>query len=111
MIGRGAGFILPRENRRCTCARSRRCKSGIAYMSQWLRLPVQEAAEKVRTRDARRAEFISTHFHRQPGDIHQYDMLLNASLLGEETSATLIATAARARSVPFQPEEATGALA
>jgi cytidylate kinase len=79
----------------------------IAYMSQWLRLPVEEAAEKVRKRDAQRAEFVSTHFHRQPGDIHQYDMLLNASLLGEETCVNLIAQAAWARSAPFKPEPAS----
>jgi hypothetical protein len=77
----------------------------IAYMSQWLRLPVQEAAERVRLRDARRAEFINTHFHRQPGDIHQYDMLLNASLLGEETCAGLIAQAAKARASQMAPAE------
>ncbi len=85
LIGRGAGFILPREST-LHVRMIAPLQERIAYMSQWLRLPVQEAAEKVRTRDARRAEFISTHFHRQPGDIHQYDMLLNASLLGEETS-------------------------
>jgi hypothetical protein len=102
LIGRGAGFVLPRA----TTLHVRLIaplQERIAYMSQWLRLPLQEAAEKVRTRDARRAEFINTHFHRQPGDIHQYDMLLNASLLGEETCAALIAEAARARAAQFQP--------
>jgi hypothetical protein len=70
----------------------------IAYMSQWLRLTEQQAAEEVRRRDSRRAEFIPTHFHRQPGDIYQYDLLLNSSLLGEEQAAELIAAAARAKS-------------
>jgi cytidylate kinase len=103
LIGRGAGFILPRASTLHVRLMAP-LQERIAYMSQWLRLPVQEAAERVRLRDARRAEFINTHFHRQPGDIHQYDMLLNASLLGEETCAGLIAQAAKARGSQMQPE-------
>jgi cytidylate kinase len=106
LIGRGAGFILPRAST-LHVRMMAPLQERIAYMSQWLRLPLPEAAEKVRTRDARRAEFINTHFHRQPGDIHQYDMLLNASVLGEETSAALIVQAARARSAQLQPETAS----
>lgn len=100
LIGRGAGFILPRASTlhvRMIAPLDER----IAYMSEWLRLTRDEAAEKVRVRDLRRNEFISTHFHRNPDDVHQYDVLLNASLLGEEVSAELIAQAARARSLPF----------
>jgi len=73
----------------------------VAYMGQWLRLTEEEAAEKVRRRDERRAEFIATHFHRQPGDVHQYDLVLNSSLLGEEVCAELIAQAARARTAQW----------
>ncbi len=104
LIGRGAGFILPRPST-LHVRMMAPLHERIAYMSQWLRMPVEEAAEKVRLRDARRVEFINTHFHRQPGDIHQYDMLLNASLLGEETCATLIAQAALARAGQFNPDE------
>jgi cytidylate kinase len=100
LIGRGAGFILPRASTlhvRMVAPLDER----VAYMSEWLRLTRDEAAEKVRVRDLRRNEFISTHFHRNPDDVHQYDILLNASLLGEEVCAELIAQAARARSLPF----------
>ena len=69
----------------------------VAYMGQWLRLTVEEAAEQVRVRDARRSEFIATHFHRQPSDVNQYDLLLNSSLLGEDLCAELIVRAARAK--------------
>jgi cytidylate kinase len=102
LIGRGAGFILPREST-LHVRMIAPLEERVAYMSQWLRLPVGEAAAKVRTRDARREEFVTTHFHRQPGDIHHYDMLLNASLLGEETCATLIVEAAKARSARPEP--------
>ena len=51
----------------------------------------------MRLRDGRRAEFVTTHFHRQPTDVYQYDLLLNSSLLGEELCADVIAQAARAK--------------
>ncbi|MCC6421722.1 MAG: cytidylate kinase-like family protein [Gemmataceae bacterium] len=96
LIGRGAGCILPRAS--TLHARIiAPLEDRIAYMSQWLRLPVDEAAEQVRQRDVRRAEFLATHFHRQPGDVYQYDLLLNSSLLGEDLCAELIAQAARAK--------------
>jgi cytidylate kinase len=96
LIGRGAGCILPREttlNVRVVAPLPER----IAYMSQWTRLTQEEAAERVRSRDEMRNEFVSTHFHRHPADVHQYDLVLNTSLLGEDVCAELIAQAARAR--------------
>jgi cytidylate kinase len=96
LIGRGAGCILPRAttlNVRIVAPLAER----IAYMAQWLRLTEEEAAQRVRLRDSRRVEFLATHFHRQAGDVHQYDLVLNSSLLGEDVCAELIAQAARAR--------------
>ncbi len=96
LLGRGAGCILPRESTlhvRVVAPRDDR----VAYLSDWLRLPVEAAAEQVRLLDARRAEFLNTHFHRQPGDVYQYDLLLNSSLLGEELCAELVCQAARAK--------------
>jgi cytidylate kinase len=96
LLGRGAGCILPAETTlhvRIVAPLADR----VAYMSQWLRLTREEAAEQVRLRDESRAEFIATHFHRQPGDVYQYDLLLNSSLLGEDLGAELIARAARAK--------------
>jgi cytidylate kinase len=96
LIGRGAGCILPDATTlhvRIVAPLADR----IAYLSQWARLTVEEASERVQLRDRRRAEFLSTHFRHQPNDIYQYDLLLNSSLLGEEMSAELIAQAARAK--------------
>jgi cytidylate kinase len=100
LIGRGAGYILPRAST-LHVRMIAPLEERVAYMSEWLRLTRDEAAEKVRVRDLRRNEYISTHFHRHPDDVHQYDILLNASLLGEEVCAELTAQAARARSAPF----------
>jgi cytidylate kinase len=96
LIGRGASCILPREttlNVRVVAPLNER----IAYVSQWLRLTVEEATEHVRLRDQRRTEFIVNNFHRDPNDVHQYDVILNSSLLGEDACAELIAHAVRAR--------------
>jgi cytidylate kinase len=96
LIGRGAGCILPRSttlNVRLVAPIAER----IGYISQWQRLSEGEAAERVRQQDLRRAEFISTHFHSEPGNVYQYDLVLNSSLLGEETCTELIALAARER--------------
>jgi len=96
LLGRGAGCILPAETTlhvRIVAPLADR----VAYMSQWQRLTPEEAAEQVRLRDENRAQFIATHFHRQPNDVYQYDLLLNSSLLGEDLSAELIARAAQAK--------------
>lgn len=96
LVGRGAGFLLPAR----TTLHARivaPLADRIAYMSQWLRLTPEAAADQVRLRDSRRGEFITTHFHRQASDVHQYDLVLNSSLLGEEACAELIAQAARAK--------------
>ncbi len=96
LVGRGAGNILPRE----TTLHVRivaPLEDRIAYMADWLRLTREEATERVGLRDTRRTEFFETHFHRQPGDVYQYDMLLNSSLLGEDLCADLIIEGARAK--------------
>jgi cytidylate kinase len=96
LLGRGAGCILPSK----TTLHVRvvaPLQDRVAYMSQWLRLTMDEAADQVQQRDGRRAEFISTHFHRKPSDVYQYDLLLNSSFLGEEVCADLIVQAAQAK--------------
>ncbi len=104
LLGRGAGCILPAHSTlhvRLVAPVADR----VAYMSQWMRLTEEEAAEQVGKRDSRRAEFIATHFHRKPSDVHQYDMVLNTSLLGEERCADLIVQAARAKAALVAAKE------
>jgi cytidylate kinase len=105
LIGRGAGCILPSASTlhvRIVAP----VEDRIAYMRQWLRLSEHEAAEQVRVRDARRAEFIETHFHRHPNEVHQYDLVLNSSLLGEELCADLIERAAKGKLAAWLGAEA-----
>src|SRR5262249_29558122 len=76
LLGRGAGCVLP-----AAATLSVRIVAPIAervaYMSQSMRLTEEEAAEQVKKRDHRRADFLNTHFHRRSGDVHQYDLVLN----------------------------------
>jgi len=94
VVGRGAGCILPAAstlNVRMVAPLDDR----IAYMTQWLRLTEDEAADHVRRLDERRSDFVRTHFHRDPADVYQYDLILNTSLLREEGCAELIVQAAQ----------------
>jgi cytidylate kinase len=96
LIGRGAGYILPREstlNVRILAPLADR----IAYTGQWLRLTTAEATARVTSRDERRADFLRVHFGRTPAEVHQYELLLNSTSLGEENCAELIAKAAQLR--------------
>ena len=91
-VGRGAGFILPRE----TTLHARMIapqEDRISYMSQLLRLSREQAAEHVRQREAERAEFLARCFQLPESGI-VYDMILNSSGLGEELCADLIIQAA-----------------
>jgi cytidylate kinase len=104
LLGRGAGCILPSRTTlhvRLVAPLADR----IAYMSQWMRLTEDEAAEQVRTRDKLRSEFIAAHFHRDVGDVHQFDMVLNTSLLGEERCADLIVHGARTKAAALATED------
>ncbi len=108
LIGRGAGYLLPRA----TTLHVRLVaplEDRIAYMAQWLRLTAEEARQRVRVRDARRAEFLTTYLRRQPGDVTAYDLTLNTSSFGEELTAELIVRAVAAKELLLQEQrEAPG---
>ncbi len=92
LVGRGAGYYLPRETSlhvRVVAPLADR----VAHMADWSRLTREEAAEQVRSRDERRAEFVLKHFGRRGDELHDFDLVLNSGLLGEETGADVILAA------------------
>ena len=105
LLGRGAGCVLPSAstlNVRLVAPLADR----VAYTSQHLRLTEEEAADQVRKSDHRRADFMNTHFHRRPSDPHQYDLVLNTSLLGEEACVDLVIQAAKSKANAIrEPDE------
>jgi cytidylate kinase len=92
LVGRGAGYYLPRDRSlhvRVVAA----LEARIAHMADWSRLTREQAAEQVRHRDERRAEFLLAHFGRRSTDLYDFDLVLNSGLLGEETCADVILAA------------------
>lgn len=104
LLGRGANSILPRQTTLAVRVIAP-LRERIAYMGQWLRLTIEEAAERVRLRDERRREFVAKNFYHDPSEAHQYDMILNSSLLGEDVCAELIVQAVRARAAQLTVSE------
>ena len=92
LVGRGAGYYLPRETSlhvRIIAPLADR----IAHMADWSRMTREQAAEKVRVTDERRAEFLLRYFGRRTTDLYDFDLVLNSGLLGEETCADVILAA------------------
>jgi cytidylate kinase len=96
LVGRGAGFVLPRESTLHVRVVAP-LEDRIAHMAQQLRLTRDAAADQVRQRDEQRVEFLVKHFQRRFSDLYDYDLVLNSRLLGEELSAELIAAAIRGK--------------
>lgn len=104
LVGRGAGYLLPRE----TTLHARvvaPLEERVAYMAQWLRLPREDAAVQVRDLDEKRADFLLKSFNRRAGEIHDYDLVLNSFLLGEEVCAELIVSAIRGKGRLLNPPD------
>jgi len=99
LVGRGAGFLLPIATTihvRIIAPPNDR----VAYLSQWLRLTSEEAEAEVKSRDRRRAEFLSTLSDLNAGDPAGYDLVVNSARLGLEACVDLIAVAVRSKQLP-----------
>jgi hypothetical protein len=96
LVGRGAGYYLPRA----TSLHVRvvaPLPDRIAHMADWSRMTREAAADLVRQRDERRAEFLLKHFGRRSTDVYDFDLVLNSGLLVEETCADVILAALNAK--------------
>lgn len=96
LIGRGAGFLLPRETTlhvRLVSPLEKR----VDYLSQWLRLTPEEGQERVRSRDEHRNEYLTNVLRCDPNQMNQYDMVLNSATLGEDLCVDLLSRAAQER--------------
>lgn len=101
LVGRGAGYYLPRVSSlhvRVIAPLTDR----IAHMADWSRLTREAAAETVRHLDERRAEFLLKHFGRRNTDFHDFDLVLNSGLIGEETCADVILAALNGKQDAFE---------
>jgi cytidylate kinase len=93
IVGRGAGFLLPRATTvhvRIIAPEADR----IAYLAQMERLTREQARERVREIDHQRHAFLKRYFVPDPENPHHYDVVLDSSTLGEDTAAKMVALAA-----------------
>jgi cytidylate kinase len=96
ILGRGAGFLLPRD----TTVHARVVAppdARVAYLAEQLRLTRAEAADEVRARDARRAEFVTRTVGFDPDDPTGYDVVVNSERLGIEPAAQFLGWAVRTK--------------
>ncbi len=89
IVGRGSSFVLPLETTlrvRIIAARDDR----VAYLVQERKITPAEAARFVDTRDRDRQKFIKDHFHKDPADPLNYDLILNRSRFSVDETAELV---------------------
>lgn len=84
-LGRGAGFLLPRESTLHLRVVADHADRG-RYLAQWLRLPSEQAERSLVEADRRREDFLHRHFGRSYMDPVTFDLTLNTSRLGEEAA-------------------------
>jgi len=107
LLGRGAGFYLPRESSlhvRIIAPLAAR----VAHMADYSRLTREAAADLVRQRDERRAEFLLRHFGRRCTDVHDFDLVINSGLLGEETCTDVILAALNGKQDELESDSGMG---
>jgi cytidylate kinase len=92
LVGRGAGFLLPREGGlavRIVASEEYRIERTMRLES----LTHAAAKDFVRELERGRSEFVDRHFHRNIADPHLYDLVLNVGRLGMEVAIELILAA------------------
>ncbi|SYZ72753.1 conserved hypothetical protein [Candidatus Zixiibacteriota bacterium] len=88
VVGRGANFILPREqvfSLRVTASKERRIENLMHYLS----LTHDQAEKEIRETDKARAEFIHSHFKRNIDDPLAYDLTIDTTFIEVEAAVNL----------------------
>ena len=95
LVGRGAGFMLPRET-----TLSLRVIAPLKVRAQRLAermgVSVRTARRAARDLDRRRAQFDRTMHRANPNDPHNFDMVLDTASLGLEIAAEIVVRAVEA---------------
>lgn len=108
IVGRGSSFVLPAESTLCVRLLASR-KDRIALMCREYGLNPTEAARFVDTTDKERLHFIKDHFHKDPTDSQNYDLVLNTSRFSVEECADLIVAALHHLQARTEPTHQTAA--
>lgn len=92
VVGRGAGFLLPRPETLSVLVIAP-IKARAARLAERMGVSVRTARRAARDLDRRRAQFARTMYRVDPADPHNYDLVLDSDSLGLEMAAELIARA------------------
>lgn len=96
IVGRGAGFLLPSETTlhvRIVAS----LESRVNFLAQALRMTREEAAAEARTRDDRRARYLTRTLLCNPSDPTVYDLIVNSGRVGVEAASQFIGWAVRTK--------------
>ncbi len=94
VVGRGSTFILPLATTlrvRIVASRDDR----IAFIARERKLSAVEAARFVDTKDQDRNKFMKDHFHKDPADPQNFDLIINRSRFSVDETADLVIDALR----------------
>jgi cytidylate kinase len=95
LVGRGAGFMLPRETTLSVHIVAP-LKVRAQRLAERMGVSPRTAKRAARELDRRRAQFDRTMHRANPNDAHNFDFVLNTDSLGLEIAAELIIGAVRA---------------
>jgi cytidylate kinase len=94
IVGRGAAQLLPR-GRTVRVRLMAPLEDRIAAIRQRLGLGRRDAVKHIEQTDRDRERFIRDNFRKDPGEIHQYDVVLNTSRYSVYSCAEIIIAALR----------------
>ncbi len=95
-VGRGAQFFLPAD-RGVTVFLVAPLPMRLQHLQEVRGLSEPEARRYIRETDQARRELIKSHFNRDLGDPHAYDLVINRTHTSLEAAAELIISQCRAR--------------
>lgn len=95
IVGRGAGFLLPRESTLMVRVVAP-LKFRAERLAEHLGLSVRTARRAARDLDRRRYQFERTMYRVDPNDPHNYDLVIDSNSLGLAISAEIIVRAIQA---------------
>jgi cytidylate kinase len=102
VVGRGAGFLLPRSET-LTVRVVAPMKARAARLAERMGVSVRTARRAARDLDRRRSQFARTMYRVDPDDAHNYDLVLDSDSLGLEMAAELIVRAVELGRPPSRP--------
>ena len=95
IVGRGAGFLLPREST-LSVRIIAPMKARATRLADRMGVSIRTARRAARDLDRRRAHFDRTMHRADPTDPHQFDLVLDSNSLGIAVSVEILVRAVEA---------------